>query len=217
MILVGATMTQTYTLIGSHRRTLSGFAIGATVLVALGAAAEETRFIDTPSVPFPALASGVAPYLSGTSQGFDWAEPSSSPLQQVFRSVHPDAPLPGMSELIVRVRVTPDAGAATDAQPIRVDLFHSAHDYHLRRAEPSERELHPGANALPLSVPVGAYVLRVYRDENGNGRLDTNMLGQPSEPVAYSNAARHIFGEPDWADARFRLTGGTHSVEVTLE
>ena len=201
-------MTAEHTLLGSHRRTITGFAALATVLVALGAAAEENRLIVTPDRPFPALTSRTAP----ADPGFAWVEPSALPLQQVFRAVHPDAPLPGMSELVVRIETGGDASA-----PIRIDLFGSAHDYALRREAPSEHILEPGEAALPLDLPVGDYALRAYRDDNGNGRLDTNALGQPVEPVAYSNSARRLFGEPEWDRTRFRLTGGRNSVELSLE
>lgn len=47
------------------------------------------------------------------------------------------------------------------------------------------------------SLPPGAYVVYVYHDENGNGKLDTGgLLGLPTEGYAFSNDAPARFGPP---------------------
>jgi uncharacterized protein (DUF2141 family) len=51
----------------------------------------------------------------------------------------------------------------------------------------------------------GTYAVAVFHDENGNGKLDTNFLGIPSEGVGVSNNKRPLVGPPSWDDARFRL------------
>ncbi len=37
------------------------------------------------------------------------------------------------------------------------------------------------------NVPAGPLAVAVYQDANGNGRLDRNALGVPSEPYGFSN------------------------------
>ena len=56
------------------------------------------------------------------------------------------------------------------------------------------------------SVAVGTYALACFHDENGNGRLDTNFVGIPSEGTGASNGARGFMGPPSFRDARFELT-----------
>ena len=71
----------------------------------------------------------------------------------------------------------------------------------LQRAETGEMSF--TASALPK----GEYAIRVMHDTNGNGKLDTNFVGIPSEPWAFSNNAVGNFGPPKWADVRFTLDG----------
>ncbi len=40
---------------------------------------------------------------------------------------------------------------------------------------------------VDFSLPRGEYVFVAYQDENGNGKIDTNILGRPKEPFAISN------------------------------
>ena len=71
----------------------------------------------------------------------------------------------------------------------------------LQRAQ--EGEMSFTANALPK----GEYAIRVMHDTNGNGKLDSNFVGIPSEPWAFSNNAVGNFGPPKWEDVRFTLDG----------
>jgi uncharacterized protein (DUF2141 family) len=66
-------------------------------------------------------------------------------------------------------------------------------------------------------LPPGFYALAVYHDRNGNGKLDSNMLGIPLEPYGFSNDARGILGPPSFAAARFQISGPSMRVEVRLE
>ena len=54
-----------------------------------------------------------------------------------------------------------------------------------------------------VDLPFGTYAIGCIHDENGNGKLDTNLLGIPKEGVCASNDARGRSGPPRWSDARF--------------
>ncbi len=56
-------------------------------------------------------------------------------------------------------------------------------------------------------LPPGEYAIRVMHDVNGNDALDANFVGAPTEPFAFSNNARAMFGPAVWEDARFILEG----------
>lgn len=58
-------------------------------------------------------------------------------------------------------------------------------------------------------IPDGKYAVAVFHDKNGNGKLDTNMLGIPKEPVAFSNAKMKTFGPPKFSDCAFAITTDT--------
>ena len=57
------------------------------------------------------------------------------------------------------------------------------------------------------SLPQGEYAVRVMHDLNGNGELDANFVGMPTEPWAFSNNAMGNFGPPKWDDVKFTLEG----------
>ena len=58
-------------------------------------------------------------------------------------------------------------------------------------------------------LPEGDYGVRLMYDTNGNGELDTNMIGMPTEPWAFSNNATGSFGPPDWSAVKFRVEADT--------
>lgn len=70
--------------------------------------------------------------------------------------------------------------------------------------------LPPGNGTVRFSTDAlgaGEYGVRVLHDENGNGELDSNLVGMPTEPWGFSNNATGNFGPPGWDDVRFRLDG----------
>jgi uncharacterized protein (DUF2141 family) len=66
-------------------------------------------------------------------------------------------------------------------------------------------------------LPPGFYALAVYHDRNGNGKLDSNMLGMPLEPYGFSNNAHGVLGPPSFGEARFQVAGPNTRIEVSLE
>ena len=54
----------------------------------------------------------------------------------------------------------------------------------------------------------GVYAVAAIHDENGNGELDTNFLGIPTEGIGISNNPR-LLGKPEFGEARFEIKGAT--------
>lgn len=70
---------------------------------------------------------------------------------------------------------------------------------------------------LTWEVPPGEYALLVFRDQNGNGRLDRNFLGIPREPLGFSEGYRPK-GPPVFARASFRVQAGeVKTISVSLK
>jgi uncharacterized protein (DUF2141 family) len=61
------------------------------------------------------------------------------------------------------------------------------------------------ASAAFLNLKPGHYALTVYHDENGNGHLDTNLLGVPVERYGFSRDASGSFGPPSFDSAMVDL------------
>jgi uncharacterized protein (DUF2141 family) len=57
---------------------------------------------------------------------------------------------------------------------------------------------HNGGTAHGSRLPAGDYAFAVYHDANGNGKLDRNGVGMPTEDYAFSNNA--------WASAARRAS-----------
>ena len=66
-------------------------------------------------------------------------------------------------------------------------------------------------------LPFGEYALRLFHDENGNEKLDTNWVGMPKERYGFSNDARGKFGPPGYEAAKFLFESDGMTIEVKLE
>ncbi|MEQ7153661.1 DUF2141 domain-containing protein [Brevundimonas aurifodinae] len=55
----------------------------------------------------------------------------------------------------------------------------------------------------------GEYGIKAFHDVNGNGRMDANPFGMPTEPYAFSNNAVGNMGPAGWDRARFIVQGDT--------
>ena len=65
------------------------------------------------------------------------------------------------------------------------------------------------------NLPAGPYALSVFHDENGNGKLDTNVAGIPLERYGFSRDAHGRMGPPSFADAALDLQADT-TITVNL-
>ena len=60
------------------------------------------------------------------------------------------------------------------------------------------------------NVEPGTYAIAVVHDENGNGKLDKNFVGVPSEGYGVSNNKTYALSAPKWDESTFTL-GTTES------
>ena len=51
--------------------------------------------------------------------------------------------------------------------------------------------------------------MKAYHDVNGDGTMNTNPFGMPTEPYAFSNNAVGNMGPARWDRARFAVPGTT--------
>jgi len=54
-------------------------------------------------------------------------------------------------------------------------------------------------------LPPGTYAVAVVHDENGNGKLDRNFLGIPTEGYGVSNNRTYAASSPKWEESRFTV------------
>lgn len=75
------------------------------------------------------------------------------------------------------------------------------------------------ANTMEFSfkgLGSGVYAVSIYQDENDNGKLDANFMGIPSEPYAFSNNAKGMFGPPSFEDCKVEVSSGSQSIIISL-
>jgi len=65
-------------------------------------------------------------------------------------------------------------------------------------------------------IPPGTYALAVIHDENMNGKLDSNWLGNPKEGYGFSNDAKALLGAPSFSAASFQYDGKTLDLTMSL-
>jgi uncharacterized protein (DUF2141 family) len=59
------------------------------------------------------------------------------------------------------------------------------------------------ATCVFRDVKAGRYAVALWHDVNNNGKVDSNWLGIPKEPVGASNNVKGSFGPPKFASAAF--------------
>ena len=100
---------------------------------------------------------------------------------------------------------------------LRVGVYASADDY---RKTPV-KEIKAAADGSPVAIHIsglapGDYAIALYHDRNRNEKLDTNLLGIPTEPYGFSGSARNLMGPATWEQAKFSVAAEGAAVTVTL-
>ena len=83
----------------------------------------------------------------------------------------------------------------------------------LRKIIPSELG---GSTTINLDLPQGDYAMSVFLDENGNNKLDTNLLGIPKELFGFSNNPRILTGPPSFQVSEITVDGSHKSFKIKL-
>lgn len=65
-------------------------------------------------------------------------------------------------------------------------------------------------------LPAGRYAVAAFHDENGNGELDSNLLGLPVEGYGFANDATGVMGPPPFSAASVEVGVRPVAVTVTL-
>lgn len=77
-------------------------------------------------------------------------------------------------------------------------------------------------NGQPVSLEVklpasGTYVLAAFHDLNGNGELDTNLFGAPSEPYGFSKEPPSKWRKPRFGEVATNVTPSSESIKIELK
>jgi len=127
----------------------------------------------------------------------------------------PEARPPGTGRLEVTA-----TGFKSEEGTARIALFLDA------RSWPDEEEFVFATEVVAISdgqaviefedVPAGPFAVSVFHDKDEDGKLDSDILGIPSEDYGFSADARDMFGPPSFEEARLDLAPG-ESKQITIQ
>jgi uncharacterized protein (DUF2141 family) len=66
------------------------------------------------------------------------------------------------------------------------------------------------------NIPFGDYAVKLFHDENGDNKLNTNFLGMPVERYGFSNNPAILFGPPSFEKAKIVFCSKDTSITVKL-
>jgi uncharacterized protein (DUF2141 family) len=66
-------------------------------------------------------------------------------------------------------------------------------------------------------LPSGQYAIKAFHDLNGDAKLNTNLFGIPTEPVAFSNDAPVHMRAPSWKETVFLVHAGDNAISIHID
>jgi len=115
---------------------------------------------------------------------------------------------PALASDPASVALTFDTGASTGA--VMVALYDEASYGGGQPVRAARIDVAAGEHSVTFEgLPAGDYGVKAFHDLNGNGRMDTNPFGMPTEPYAFSNNAVGNMGPASWDRAKFAIDGAT--------
>lgn len=109
--------------------------------------------------------------------------------------------------------LTLDIQQASGSGELMVAVFNDAGQWLKKPVRAARQPLQDGPISLQLAdLPDGDYAISLFIDRNANGKLDSNAMGMPTEPYAFSNDAIGNFGPPSFDKAKFSVSGDTRAV-----
>jgi len=71
------------------------------------------------------------------------------------------------------------------------------------------------STSLKIKLPAGDYAIAIFEDLNGNGSLDRNFFGIPTEPYGFSRNFQPSISAPDFSDCSIHLEK-SQSISIKL-
>lgn len=90
---------------------------------------------------------------------------------------------------------------------VRVIIYNDKAAYDANEAPISKHQEAVSSESMIINfgdLPSGNYAIKLYHDENDNGKLDFGFMGIPAEGYGYSNNGGK-FGPSSFDDAKFEL------------
>jgi uncharacterized protein (DUF2141 family) len=66
-------------------------------------------------------------------------------------------------------------------------------------------------------IPHGEYAIRFFHDEDGDGEMDKNLFGMPTESFGFSNNAKAVFRMPGYEEAKFIFNPDNEIIKIVVD
>jgi uncharacterized protein (DUF2141 family) len=111
------------------------------------------------------------------------------------------------------------AGLRSTSGQLRLSLYDR--DEKFLKAEGRIARLKVPVQSNPMTVhftglPPGTYAVTVHHDEDGDGKLNRNLLGLPREGYGFSNDAHGALGPPPFTNAAVQLDAEVKVIAITM-
>lgn len=101
---------------------------------------------------------------------------------------------------------------------LEIALYDSAGSFLKKSVSATGQKAVKGSTTVVVKdVPAGEYAYAIFHDANGNGKMDANMMGIPTEDFAFSNNALGKMGPPRFDAAKFILPAAGLTATVSLK
>ena len=138
--------------------------------------------------------------------------PFALPSRPAVRAMCAAVLLAPLGALAADLRLSVADGPAADAT-LYVALYSSATGFAGTALASQMVPMRAGAAQLVFpGLAPGRYAVRVFADENGNGKLDTNLFGMPTERYGFSNDAKGNLGPPEFDAAAIGVDADLQTV-----
>lgn len=122
------------------------------------------------------------------------------------------APLAHGADLVIHVANVKSANGQ-----VMVALYDQAGTFLERPARVTKAPADTAGTTLVFrDLAPGDYGFSVFHDANDNGRLDTNPMGIPTEPIAFSNDAQGRMGPPAFDAVKLAVPAAGLATTVSL-
>ncbi len=103
--------------------------------------------------------------------------------------------------------------------PIVVGVYGTKNKFPDPKDQFKEYQFKPRGKKLVAKITnlkFGEYAMAIYQDENGNGKIDKNILGIPTECYGFSNNYKPMIKAPRFDNCEFEYSAKANTVSINL-
>lgn len=103
--------------------------------------------------------------------------------------------------------------------PVIVGLYGIHNKFPDPKDQLKEYRFVPNGDQLTVEITdieYGVFAIALYQDVNGDGKINKNMLGVPTEPYAFSNNVKPVVKAPQFKNCKFEYNDEKNVVNIHL-